>query len=461
MAEAALERVYETPSLALAGDTYAAAAAGVLAAIGDQADGPSLAAGDDPAEVLEDLVERWALTYSANTGAAYRASLGEWLAYCRGRGADPLTVGAGVVRAYQADLEVSDLAPSTVRAKLAAVRSFYRFVVDERARLDDPAAGTTRRMPATLAATLAVRGQDRTVAQLAAGYLLAHKGNTRRAYETSLRTWLTWCSEIGLDPLEARRPHVDAFRAVLDENYQPSTVNRHLSVIRGFYRYCVEEEALGRNPAAATKSHKLPRHGTTATGLDRDEARAVLRAARTHSPMSHALFTLLVLNGLRISEALGTDVEDLTTARGHRVLMVRRKGYQGSQQAVPLSPRTAEVLDAWLAVRPRLLADGVGDAEHGPLFVNAEGHRMSRASAWSRLRSMAKLAVPHKAATLHPHDLRHAFVTLSLDAGVPLRDVQDSAGHESADTTRRYDRGRNNLDRNATYALTSYLAEGA
>lgn len=455
-----LQPVYDAPPPALPGDAYAAAAAGVLAVIGDRADGGAGELDVDPADVLEDLVERWALTYSAHTARAYRGHLAEWFAYCRGRGQDPLTVGAGVVRAYQADLEVSDLAPLSARAKLAAVRSFYRFVVDERGRLDDPAAGTTRRTPATLAATLAVRGQDRSVAQLAAGFLLAHKGNTRTAYEVSLRTWFTWCQEIGLDPLKAQRPHVDAFRAVLDERYRPATVNRHLVVIRGFYRYCVEEDALTRSPATSTKLHRLPRHGNTATGLDRDEVRALLRAARQHGPMSHALFTLLALNGLRITEAVSADVEHLTTARGHRVLMVERKGYQGNRQAVPLSARTAQVLDAWLEVRATHLAPNVGDAEHGPLFVGEGGARLSRASAWSRLRALAKRAVPSKASSIKPHDLRHAFVTLALDAGVPLRDVQDSAGHESADTTRRYDRGRNNLDRNATYTLTAYLAEG-
>jgi integrase/recombinase XerD len=72
------------------------------------------------------------------------------------------------------------------------------------------------------------------------------------------------------------------------------------------------------------------------------------------------------------------------------------------------------------------------------------------------VRAIGRVAVPGKPA-LHPHDLRHAFVTLSLDAGVPLRDVQDSAGHASPTTTRRYDRNRRKIDRNATYALAAYL----
>lgn len=151
---------------------------------------------------------------------------------------------------------------------------------------------------------------------------------------------------------------------------------------------------------------------------------------------------------------------ELETRRGHRVLLVERKGLAGSRTPVPLAPRMSEVLDAWLEVRPGVLAASVGDKYDGPIFVNERGRRLTRSSVWTRLRTLAKHYLPHKARTIHPHDCRHAFVTLSLDAGVPLRDVQDSAGHGSADTTRRYDRGRHALDRSATYTLSSYLSAG-
>jgi site-specific recombinase XerD len=70
---------------------------------------------------------------------------------------------------------------------------------------------------------------------------------------------------------------------------------------------------------------------------------------------------------------------------------------------------------------------------------------------------MAQDAVPLKATSLHPHDLRHAFVTLSLDAGASLHDVQDAAGHADPRTTQRYNRARNNLDKHPTYALAGLI----
>jgi integrase len=78
-------------------------------------------------------------------------------------------------------------------------------------------------------------------------------------------------------------------------------------------------------------------------------------------------------------------------------------------------------------------------------------------AAGTRLRKLARRAVPEKADSIHPHDLRHAFVTLSLDAGASLRDVQDAAGHADPRTTRRYDRARYNLDRHPTYALAGLV----
>jgi site-specific recombinase XerD len=85
---------------------------------------------------------------------------------------------------------------------------------------------------------------------------------------------------------------------------------------------------------------------------------------------------------------------------------------------------------------------------------------MDRHAVWRLLRRLAATAVPDKAGSLHPHDLRHAFVTLALDTGASLRDVQDAAGHADPRTTRRYDRARHNLDRHPTYALAGLVDNG-
>jgi site-specific recombinase XerD len=251
---------------------------------------------------------------------------------------------------------------------------------------------------------------------------------------------------MSVDPLAASRAHVDTWARSLAEidGRTPATVARKLSTVSGFYRYALNEDVVGRNPVTAVRRPKVG-SDTQSTGLDRDELASLIAAARNDGPRTHALVLLLAMNGLRISEALEADASDLDTERGHRVLRITRKG--GRRATVPLAPRTSEAIDTYLDGRTS-----------GPLFATSTGARLDQPAVWRTLRRLAAVAVPAKAASLHPHDLRHAFVTLSLDAGASLRDVQDAAGHADPRTTRRYDRARYNLDRHPTYALAGLIS---
>ncbi len=278
---------------------------------------------------------------------------------------------------------------------------------------------------------------------VALAFLLGYSGNTRAAYLADLRGFFSFCEAHGCDPLQATRAHIDLYARYLDEHEHRSsaTVARKLSVLAGFYRYATNEELIIRNPVALVRRPKVG-SVSTSTGLDIVEMTALITAAQDAGPRSHALVLLLALNGLRVSEAIGAAVDDLSVERGHRVLYVTRKG--GTKATVPLAPRTAEALDAYLAGRTS-----------GPLFVTSTGRAMDRVAAFRLIRRLAKSACI--ARPIHPHDLRHAFVTLSLDAGASLRDVQDAAGHADPRTTRRYDRARHNLDKHPTYALAGLV----
>lgn len=214
-------------------------------------------------------------------------------------------------------------------------------------------------------------------------------------------------------------------------------------MLAGFLRYAVDEGVISRNPATSVRRPKMGKDPTS-TGLDRDELARLIAAAANDSPRSHALVVLLGLNGLRITEALSIDTVDLGAERGHHVVRIVRKG--GRRATVPLAPRTADAIESYLAGRLT-----------GPLFVTATGKRWQRSEAWRTIRRLAQDAVPGKATSIHPHDLRHAFVTLSLDAGASLHDVQDAAGHADPRTTQRYNRARNNLDKHPTYALAGLV----
>jgi integrase len=178
-------------------------------------------------------------------------------------------------------------------------------------------------------------------------------------------------------------------------------------------------------------------------GLDRTELSAFMIQAGIGPPREHALASLLALNGLRVSEALNADIDDLGLERGHHILRIVRKGGKGA--IVPLAPRTARAIRLY-----------VGERTTGPIFLGAEGARMDRHAADRAVKRIARRAGISK--RISPHSLRHSFITAALDAGVALRDVQDAASHADPRTTMRYDRARHSLDRHATYVVATFIA---
>jgi len=218
-----------------------------------------------------------------------------------------------------------------------------------------------------------------------------------------------------------------------------------LCTVTGFYRYAEEEGMIAHSPAVHVRRPRID-YESHAIGLDRNEVGALLVAAGLGPTAEHALISLLALNGLRVSEAIGANIEALGVERGHRTLTVLRKG--GKTVTIPLAPRTARAVDL-----------AIGERAAGPIFTNVDGQRLDRHGAARLVRRVARRAGVAK--PIGPHTLRHAFITAALDAGVPLRDVQEAASHADPRTTMRYDRARVSLDRHATYIVSTYIAGAA
>jgi site-specific recombinase XerD len=281
----------------------------------------------------------------------------------------------------------------------------------------------------------------------AAAYLARFTGTSRAHTDSDLRCFLTWCAERGLDPLAARRPHLELYIRWMQEvrRFKPSTVSRRFSITAGFYRTCVIDGLLEHSPAEYVRRPTVPAESPT-LGFTHLQFEALLTAARQSNRNDFALVAMLGLLGLRIFEAAGADISDLGEEHGHRVLRVCGKG--GKVVLVPLPPAVGRAIDR-----------AIGDRAAGPVLLNSHGRRMDRHAATRRLRWLAATAGV-RIARPHPHMLRHTFVTTMLDAGVDLRDVQIAARHADPRTTMRYDRARKNLDRHPNYILAAYMASG-
>ena len=144
-----------------------------------------------------------------------------------------------------------------------------------------------------------------------AGFLAGYRGLTREAYTLDLRQFTGWCRARSLPLFSVRRADIETFARELEARGRArATVTRRLCTIAGFYKYAVEEELLDHSPAAHVRRPRLD-YESHATALDRNELGALLVAAGLGPPAEHALISLLALNGLRVSEATGADIEHL------------------------------------------------------------------------------------------------------------------------------------------------------
>lgn len=196
----------------------------------------------------------------------------------------------------------------------------------------------------------------------------------------------------------------------------------------------------------------MARPDLTTPWADRGELRKMLLAARDDNPRDFLLIALLGLNGLRVSEAIGANVPDLGSSGGHRTLQVTRKG--SKRGVIPLAPIVVNSIDEFLAGRtegpllPRLHASGA-------ILEPLAG--ISRQTAYERVKRLADWVGVNP--DLSPHSLRRSFVTLALQDGVPLHQVQLAVGHANPATTMIYFKDAANLDESPTFALAEQLLE--
>jgi site-specific recombinase XerD len=279
-----------------------------------------------------------------------------------------------------------------------------------------------------------------------AGFLAGYRGLTREAYALDLRQFTSWCRSRSLSLFAVRRADIETFARDLEARGRArATMTRRLCTIAGFYKYAVEEEVLDHSPAAHLRRPRVD-YESHAVALDRNELGALLVAAVLGPPAEHALISLLALNGLRVSEATGADIEHLGLERGHRTLTVTRKG--GKVVTIPLAPHTARAIDL-----------AIGERTEGPVFLAADGRRLDRHGAGRIVRKTARRAEIGKAVTPTRSDMRslpprwtpgYRCATCRKQPRTPIRGPR-------CGTTR----ARRSLDRHATYIVAAYDAGAA
>ncbi|WP_285499693.1 tyrosine-type recombinase/integrase [Actinokineospora sp. NBRC 105648] len=288
--------------------------------------------------------------------------------------------------------------------------------------------------------------------------------------------WFRWCARHGHDPRTARTTDVkDWLTALTDAGTAPATRDRMLATLKALYTHLADTGLTTGNPAALDRRRLglvVPTGSTTSTvTLTTDQVRTLIDTAATprrgNGPLDTArasavvaLFTL----GLRVSELCALDRADLHVTRGRRALRVHGKG--GKTRIVYLSTMADRAITTYLRTRdaadPTNTTPTRRGTHHGPptpLLITRTGNRYQRQAIWQLLRRLARTAgdpLHDIADAMHPHALRHFYVTTAVEAGAQLVHIQADVGHTSIDTTEQV---YNNAARDPSRSAVDLVAD--
>ncbi|MFA5911720.1 MAG: tyrosine recombinase XerC [Vicinamibacterales bacterium] len=281
--------------------------------------------------------------------------------------------------------------------------------------------------------------------------------HTVRAYESDITQYLAWVAgdqgrKISeLTPADLGLTSVRSHLAELNKAGKArSSVARKLSALRTFVKYLRREDLIEHDPTAMAVAPK--RDQTIPTHLSEPEMARLIETPSTADPLGRrdrAILELFYASGLRLSELVGINLEDLNLAGR----MVRVMGKGGKERLLPFNQSALAALRAWMADRAAILAGRQGRVagrrpmaprkpvrnhrpQADPLFLNARGTRLTGRSVDRMLRRYVALCSTRMG--ISPHALRHTFATHLLQRGADLRAIQELLGHARLSTTQRY-----------------------
>ena len=254
--------------------------------------------------------------------------------------------------------------------------------------------------------------------------------HTIRNYSADLREFLEYFSRENGSPPAMAQFDLLALREWLahlyDRELMATTIRRKLASVRGLFRYLSREGRIASDPARLMRLPRMPKTlpqvpnaETTNNLVDGVE---LLEMDRPHPQRDRLLLELLYGCGLRVSEAVGLNLEDIDFSE--RWLRIRGKGRKERQ--VPFGSKAAEALRNYLQERPPVPA----------VFLNHHGGRLTDRGARNIVKFYSTYVLGDS--SIHPHTLRHAFATHLLSDGADLRAIQELLGHARLSTTQKY-----------------------
>ena len=255
--------------------------------------------------------------------------------------------------------------------------------------------------------------------------------NTLNSYARDLNQFQTWLMANGITDLKkVKKETVNEYLQYMSgKGKSPATVTRSTASIRSFYNYMLREGRVKTNPAKAVTSQKVERkYPEILTNREVELFLEQPKCVDEKGFRDHAMLELLYATGIRVSELIGLNVEDVNLTVGFI-----RCTTHGKERIIPLYTAAVKALREYMEkIRPRIIADENQQA----LFVNMSGERMSRQGFWKIIKYYQEKAEINKDITLHT--LRHSFAVHLLENGADLRSIQEMLGHADISSTQIY-----------------------
>ncbi len=268
-------------------------------------------------------------------------------------------------------------------------------------------------------------------------YLIVEKGlakNTIVSYERDLKSYLHYIKTMeSLQSLnDVQRVHIVHFLSFLKEQGKSSkTLARHIASVRAFHQFLLRDKATEQDPSVLIDTPKQQRLLPKVLSLQEVEVLLDSPNLQDHYGIrDKAMLELLYATGIRVSELIGLDLDHIQLTMG----FVRCMGTGNKERIIPIGRTAIEAIQNYLEHgRAHFVTTKHKD---DALFLNHQGHRLTRQGCWKILKKLAKEAGIDKQLT--PHILRHSFATHLLENGADLKAVQEMLGHADISTTQIY-----------------------
>lgn len=264
-------------------------------------------------------------------------------------------------------------------------------------------------------------------------YLVSDKkvsANTLQSYIRDVRQYMDYLQTVGISDCTAVTPttYLNYMTYLQKTGKAPTSVSRTIASTRSFYRYLCSKKMCDINPVE--KVHTLKSEKRLPQILNGEEIELLLsqpKGVDFKGMRDKAMLELLYATGIRVTELISLDIEDINLDVGYIICRSKVK-----ERVIPIYPRAAEALKEYINYERKSMSDNDPKA----LFVNINGTRLTRQGFWKIIKTYQQKANISKEIT--PHTLRHSFAAHLLENGADIKSLQEMLGHADISSTQIY-----------------------